>query len=241
MWLETVIADASAHLLTSRPALDYLAQRHTTLDAAVANKLGWLPADYVVPSCTREFAHYQEHKLRERLIFPLYDLLGRPVGLQTRSPTEKSYEQFTTSPGALRLFGLPLAIDAIWETEVVILVEGPFDCLAIQALLGRGAPVVASLTADIPRAAREFCWRFATTVIALLDTDAGGAAGVGKLIKSLPAGMVVTPWYPAHDPDDLVHRSGVLWRGVQSRLQGLIAERSALAARSSSPRPTTNP
>ncbi len=151
---------------------------------------------------------------RGRLIFPIFDLQGRPVAFGGRvlDDSKPKYINSPESPiyhkGGV-LFGLYQARQAMRQSGEVILVEGYFDQLALYRA---GFPqVVAScgtaLTADHARLLK----RYVQKAILLFDQDAAGRQATFKAMtalqqEGLPALVVELP--KGDDPDSFVQRQG---------------------------------
>jgi DNA primase len=150
-----------------------------------------------------------------RLLFPIHDLRGRPVGFGGRVLGDRE-PKYLNSPdsdifhkGRL-LYHLHVARQAIRKTEHAVLVEGYFDVLRL-ALAGMDhvvAPLGTGFTAD----QAQLLKRLAPRVTILFDSDAAGLratfrtadellrAGVSVAVATMPEG---------EDPDTLVQSGGV--------------------------------
>lgn len=214
-WLRQIITDARAHFPGS-PAEDYLWSRHIPAKVAIEAGVGYLPADYHV-TATEAFLQWIT---LDRLVFPLSTADGQYIGIQTRSLHQSNLRYHTfvlphtkgiDAPIFHAEHAGPILYDhARWQ---VVLVEGPVDALAVRAA---GEPcVIASLTAVIPQQTRQWCRRWAGSVLALLDMDHPGRHGVDELTK-IPDLLVSAPAYPAHDPAQL-------WTECPDHLRRLVA------------------
>lgn len=151
------------------------------------------------------------------LVFPLFDPLGAPVGLEIRrlprvvEPGRNPYADFqiTRQTGVPLAFGFPHAVPAIWETRRVILVEGVFDYFGVRAAGYAG--VLANLTAAVASPMRRFLGRHAQVVVSLLDMDPAGRTATQRLTQvGVDEGfLVVAPCYPAKDVGTLLQRGDV--------------------------------
>ena len=153
-------------------------------------------------------------RFRGRLLFPIHDLRGRVVGFGGRllGPGEPKYLNSPETPifrkGGL-LYHLHIAKGAVRKEETVVIVEGYFDVLRLQAagIENVVAPLGTALTADQAAVLR----RFAKTAILLYDSDRAGLRatfrtgdellhhGIRVRVATLPTG---------DDPDTLVQRGG---------------------------------
>ena len=159
-------------------------------------------------------------RFRDRLMFPILDLAGRPISFGGRilpgapagdNPPPK-YLNGPESPifkKGQTLYGLGLARDAIRMRERVIVVEGYLDVIALaQAGIGEVvAPLGTALTGDQLRVLK----RFTDTVIACFDgDDAGRRAAAKSFVTFVEAGLwgrgIFLP--AGDDPDTFVRMHG---------------------------------
>lgn len=155
-------------------------------------------------------------RFRGRLMFPIMNLSGKPVGFggRTLKPEEETAKYINTpqtpiyNKGNL-LYGLQLARDQIRRREECLVVEGYTDLMRLHE--GGFTHAVASsgtaLTADQARILRRFCPR-ATLIF---DGDAAGShaalrggdvllgAGLDVRVVGLPEG---------YDPDSIIRKKG---------------------------------
>jgi DNA primase len=153
-------------------------------------------------------------RFRGRLLFPIHDLRGRPVGFGGRllGPGEPKYLNSPEGPifhkGGL-LYNLHQAKNAIRKHESVILVEGYFDVirLVLAGVEHVVAPLGTALTPEHAAALR----RLAPQAVVLFDSDAAGLratfrAGDELLAHGMRVRVATMP--PGEDPDTLVQKSG---------------------------------
>lgn len=182
-WLSD-LTTAAASTLWEEPgaahARDYLAERGVDEALARAHGVGWAQVETVpVRQGTKAFAEWFPRYFYRRLVFPLRDFEGVPMGLVTRPlPAEdqpqRVYQQFYARPSEVYpfLFGLAEALPTIWERRTAIVVEGIFDYFAVRAA---GHPnVVALLTAHPSKTALRLFRRVLTHLIILTDMDDAG-------------------------------------------------------------------
>ncbi len=194
MWLDDLLGKAHTYLLTQPDAARgraYLETRGLTDDVITAHQIGWSSPSIEIGACSKEFADWFPRYWFERLVFPIKNALGQPIGLVTRplpspDPEQKrTYQQFYAYADDRYpyLYGLDQAIATIWETRQVVIVEGVFDYFAIRTV----APnTVAILTAGVPNGARRFFRRYVKRVWAVLDMDAPGRFGSYRLAGLVP-------------------------------------------------------
>ncbi|GAM09533.1 DNA primase [Geobacter sp. OR-1] len=160
---------------------------------------------------------------RNRLLFTISDLHGRPVAFGGRV-LDDSLPKYINSPespiyhkGDL-LFGLDLAKQSIREKRAAIIVEGYFDHLSLyQAGVKE---VVATCGTALTTDQVKLLHRYAAQLYTLFDSDsAGQKATVRAMDMLLPEGIpVAVIELPAgDDPDSFVKREG--GAGVLDRVQ----------------------
>lgn len=215
----------------AEPARRYLLDREFSLDAAAELGLGWAPRgdDFLVamralgiPEAVLEEAALIQRRedgswfprFRQRLLFPIHDLRGRPVGFGGRliGPGEPKYLNSPETPifhKGEQLYHLHLAKHAIRKAEHAIVVEGYFD---VQRLAIAGIEqVVAPLGTALTDAQAALLKRYTGDVILLYDSDAPGLKATFRAADALLAHGVrarVATMPEGEDPDTLVRRGG---------------------------------
>ncbi|HET9725601.1 MAG TPA: DNA primase [Gemmatimonadales bacterium] len=215
----------------ARGAREYLEGREVSLDTAAQYGLGYAPTGKTFLEAMRSLGLEEPvlleaglaarrddgtviSRFRARLLFPIHDLRGRPVGFGGRllGPGEPKYlnspENAIFHKGR-QLYNLHQAKGAIRKEETVILVEGYFDVLrlVLAGIEHVVAPLGTALTSDQATLLR----RFAPAAVLLYDSDQAGLRatfragdellrhGVRVRVATMPAG---------EDPDTLVRRGG---------------------------------
>lgn len=205
MWLDDLLGAAHDFLLThddAARARAYLETRGVTEDGWRSHGIGWSAPSISISACSKEFADWFPKFWFTRLVFPIRNALGQPIGLVTRplpspDPDQKrTYQQFYlyADDRFPYLYGLDQAMPEIWRTRQVVIVEGVFDYLALRTV----APnTVAILTAGVPNSARRFFKRYVKRVWSVLDMDAAGRFGSYRLAGLEPP-VEVRPegWQP---------------------------------------------
>lgn len=148
----------------------------------------------------------------DRLTFPWTDMAGRNVlGLGGRAvPTRRP--KYVNTPEPLfdkggSVFGIHQASAAIHQAGYAIIVEGPFDALALWTLGWTNA--VATVGAKVTPDQLALVLRLTNSVVVLLDDDEGGRRGQQALATSLQrapwpaaAEILTTTLQGAKDPGD---------------------------------------
>ncbi len=160
--------------------------------------------------------------LRNRLVFPICDALGRPVAFGGRRLNDEEEPKYLNSPEhalfhkSATLYGLHLAKQDIIRTKTAVLVEGYTDVIACHqhGATNVVAALGTALTPDHARVLKRFCER----VILVMDGDSAGQKAADRALEvfltaDLDVSMAVIP--EGRDPDDLLKREGLAgWEAV---------------------------
>jgi DNA primase len=227
------------------PARAYLASRHVNREIADRFALGYAPReiglmrshlaalgfDDVRQLDAGVLVRHEETaeprpRFRARLIFPIYDASGRPVGFGGRliAPGEPKYLNSSETPAFSKgklLYGLSWAKQAIRRDDRVLLVEGYFDAVRLVAAGVESvvAPLGTALTAD----QATLLVRYSKNVFLLYDSDSAGLkatfkAGDELLRQGATVRVVTLP--QGEDPDTYVQQHGR--SGLEARLDEAI-------------------
>jgi DNA primase len=154
-------------------------------------------------------------RFRNRLVFPIFDLRGKPIGFSGRALDEKQDPKYLNSPdtpifnkGHL-LFGMHLAKEAIKRLKYAILVEGNVDVVRCHQVGAANtvAPLGTMLTSDQAR----LLARLTDTVIIAFDSDTAGLAAAARAVDILKnEGLLVkiASLGKFKDPDELIQSEG---------------------------------
>jgi DNA primase len=149
-----------------------------------------------------------------RLLFPIHDLRGRPVGFGGRVLGDGEPKYLNSPDSELfhkgrLLYHLHAARHAIRKTEHAVLVEGYFDVLRL-ALAGVDH-VVAPLGTGFTAEQAELLRRLAPRVTLLFDSDEAGLKATFRAADELLRARVavgVATMPEGEDPDTLVKKGG---------------------------------
>jgi DNA primase len=212
-------------------AREYLAGREVPIEVAGQHGLGYAPRGRAFQNAMKELGVDEKvlleagltaarddgkvvPRFRERLLFPIHDLRGRPVGFGGRLLVagEPKYLNSPETPvfhKGKQLYNMHQAKTAIRKEESVILVEGYFDVfrLVLAGIEHVVAPLGTSLTGDQAGLLR----RFARSATLLYDSDQAGLratfrAGDELLRHGVRVRVATMP--PGEDPDSLVRGGG---------------------------------
>lgn len=182
-YLETLVA--YAHKQLSPRVWDALGSRGVSDSQISLYRVGYL--NKVLPTLegAAPFMAWasQDNRLDDVLVLPLTNALGRVLGVQLRhvDQARKGYMTYIADPRGPVLFGLGQAIDSIWRTEKVFLVEGGFDLFPVQRVLPY---TVATLTARMTNLFARFLKRFVKRVYVGYDLDSTGRDASARIVKT---------------------------------------------------------
>ncbi len=213
-------------------ARKYLAERGLSNEIIVEFKIGYAPDNW---SGLREFLTRRGldlrlatraglliekrnggfyDRFRDRIIFPIFDLKGRPVGFGGRV-LDNGLPKYLNTPEtpvfrkSEILYGLNTAYDSIRKAGRVMVVEGYMDLLALKSE-GISAVVATLGTALTPEHIRKLKG-YTAEIVVIFDSD---EAGIKAALRSLPLFLnegakgkaVVLP--SGHDPDSFIKEKG---------------------------------
>ena len=242
---------------TGAPALDYLRGRGFTDETIAKHQLGWAPGGWdqlVRQLATKRQVTPQEllevglasprqrgggvyDRFRERVIFPIRDASGHPVGLGGRILGKEGEGGADTGPKYLNSPATPLfdksrtlylidrAKTAIRKTGQAVIVEGYTD--ALMAHQAGFENVVASLGTALTPQQVALITRYAKRIALAYDVDAAGekagtfgATALEEVIRQLAAGdtgvelddVRVVRLPEGRDPDEVLRDEPDRWR-----------------------------
>ena len=188
-----------------RRGREYLERRGFTEETVSKFRLGWAPdswdalaraaarrrvadellvaAGLVVPRS--EGGGFYD-RFRNRVIFPIFDTLNRPIAFGGRTLGDDPAKYLNSPDTAVfnkshNLYGLVAAREAMTESRRVIVVEGYTDCLmAHQAGLGN---VVATLGTSLTRDHVRLLRRYVDEVLLVFDGDLAGQNAADRAVQ----------------------------------------------------------
>lgn len=213
--------------------LGYAADRWDGLALTVANRKwdrrGFELAGLIGPR--REGPGYYD-RLRHRLIFPIFDSLGRPIAFGGRKLRAEDEPKYLNSPEtaifnkSATLYGLHLAKKSIIDSHVAVIVEGYTDVIACHQ--AGQTNVVATLGTALTAQHVTELRRYAQKVVLVYDGDEAGQKAADRAVEvfltgSLDVAIAVLP--DRLDPDELLK----LPDGVERWQQAISQATDALA------------
>lgn len=167
---------------------------------------------------------------RGRIMIPLLDPQGRPVGFTARQLTEdKNAPKYINTPSTVlydksrQVFGLSLAKDAIRKSGFVVVVEGNLDVVAShQAGIKQ---VVASAGTALTSYHLKSLQRFTGDIRLCFDDDRAGQDAAERAIplaQSLGVDLSIVSIPSGKDPDELIKQDPKIWLNVIEQQQYMI-------------------
>jgi DNA primase len=229
-WWEQQLERGSAEV---RVAREYLAKREITDETRKTFVLGYAPdswdalsgylkrkgASQLQIDCSGLVVKKEEggsyDRFRGRLIFPVFDIQGRPIAFGGRTLKSDEDAKYINSPETAaytkgrNLFGLNLTRDEIRRLGYAVLVEGFLDLIIPYQFGIRNA--VASLGTALTPEQVKLLARFARKVVVNYDGDRPGVQAAKRAIEILLAEdlEVKVLVLPANaDPDEFIRTFG---------------------------------
>jgi DNA primase len=227
------------------PAREYLAERKISRAVADDFGLGFAPREIGLMRTYMNSLGFDDTRLvetglliapeqgaeprprfRNRLMFPIHDVLGRNVGFGGRllGPGEPKYLNSADSPvfskGKL-LWGLNRSRNAIRRADRALVVEGYFD--AMRLMSSGIEEVIAPMGTALTEAQVGMLRKYSRNVFLLYDSDSAGLkatfrAGDELLRQGFSVRVVTLP--PGEDPDTFVLEHGA--EGMEAELSKSI-------------------
>ncbi len=189
-------------------------------------------------------------KFRNRIMFPIRDVMGKMCGFGARIMDPNDIPKFLNSPQTVLfdkgrlLYGLDAARKAIRAQEQAVIVEGYLDVIALHqcGFTNAVSPMGTALTEDQLRLLKRFTRR----IVLALDADAAGekatlrglelareamdhadelvfdARGLLRHEARLQADVRVTTLPPGQDPDDVVLADPQEWDRVVKAAKPIV-------------------
>ncbi len=172
--------------------------------------------------------------LRNRLVFPILDQIGRPIafgGRKLRDEDDPKYLNTPESPAFNKsetLYGYEQARNTIQRTGIILVVEGYTDVIACHqhGFTNAVAPLGTAFTESHIKRAKDLAQRG----VQVFDNDSAGQKAADRaaaiFLRTGIEAMVATPPAnsPAKDPDELFkHEGGIeMFRTMIDSAQSII-------------------
>jgi len=159
---------------------------------------------------------------RDRVMIPLLDPQGRPVGFTARQlKDDRNSPKYINTPATIlydkgrQVFGLSQAKEAIRKSGFAVIVEGNLDVVAShQAGIKQ---VVASAGTALTAYHLKSIQRFTGDVRLAFDADRAGQTAAERIIpiaQELGVDLSIVSLPNGKDPDDLIKQDPKLWENV---------------------------
>lgn len=242
------------HLSLSRnkPALDYLRQERGLSAQAIKDyQLGYAPQswDALTGLLSKKGFSYDQMVLagvaarkqgktsaydmfRGRVVFPIFDSQGRPVGFSGRVlPGDEAGAKYINTPQtpiynkSTAIYGLTQAKESIREHDEVVIVEGNMDVVALHDAGSR--QVVACSGTALTAEQLKILARLTKNIKICFDQDVAGIKATQRALalahqadKSIE--LRVISFDDAKDPDELVKKDKALWGQAVTSAQSAV-------------------
>lgn len=204
MFLDAMAMTLHGSIFRYEPAMSYLASRGVTEEEIRLYKIGYSRIISVPREESPEYETFikqtdKGRKFENKIIFPIFDVLGRVLGLFGRAIDSKEFKFFLTKEGKHigALLGLHQALNYIYDTEKVFVVEGPFDLLSFRKVFPN---TVSSITAGLYENQYRMLNMYAKTIVTVFDSDTAGREAAEKALNRWKNIVNVNLGY--HDPND---------------------------------------
>ena len=185
--VKRIIQAAKSNLKRDTKAWKYLRSRGVTEKQIGEYDLGCFSEDewppYVDEGESEEGDRYRDWsargvKLKNQIVFPLRNALGQSLGFMLRNPdiSNRGYREFRVrrAKACEVFFGIREAVDVMWKTGKVYLVEGHLDLFPVRRVF---APTLCVGTAELDPDQCRFLRRIVDEVYFLFDNDYQGQEG----------------------------------------------------------------
>lgn len=156
---------------------------------------------------------------RARVLFPIFDSQGRPVGFSGRVlPGDDGGAKYINTPQtpiynkSTAIYGLMQAKEAIRSSDEVVIVEGNMDVVGLRDA-GFEQVVACSGTALTSEQLKVLS-RLTKNIKICFDQDVAGVKAAQRAIElaqGIEIKLEVVTFNDAKDPDELIHKDKTLW------------------------------
>ncbi len=195
--------------------LGYAKQQRNDLVKAATHQ-GWTVQQLVDAGLIKNEEHGPQDRFWNRILFPINNTQGVPVGFGGRSLSNEHQPKYLNSPGTVLynkskiLFNLDKARQSITRTQSALLVEGYMDVLMLQQ---NGIEnVIASSGTSLSEEHASLLKRYTPEVVIVFDGDASGLQAAQRGLQRLIAEEIrvrIALMPAGDDPDSYVKENGV--------------------------------
>lgn len=181
-WLDELVSYAEGQL--DDRVREALWSRGASDEQIALFKVGYLDRNLPDIELPKEFLKWSDGgaKLVDGFVFPLTNTQGEIKGIQMRSvDRDKSgYMDFFLDRFEPVFFGLGQAMESVWSTESLVIVEGTFDFFPVQRFFPNSVP---TLTANVSEIFVRTLRRLVRQVYSFYDNDPAGIKANRKLVE----------------------------------------------------------
>lgn len=185
MFLDSIAASLNSAIHRYDNVVSYLASRGVSEKEIDEYKLGYskflsIPEDSHEDRKRFVDETWRGKKFENKIVFPLQDAMGRVIGMSGRAVDTKLFKTFVTAEAKYTgcyFYGLFQALQAIYESGLAYVVEGPFDCHALRKAFPN---TVASMTSGIYANQHDFLLCYCKKIVTVFDDDKPGQEGAEK-------------------------------------------------------------
>lgn len=195
--------------------LGYAKQQRSDLVKA-ATQQGWTVEQLVNAGLIKNEEHGPQDRFWNRILFPINNTQGVPVGFGGRSLSAEHQPKYLNSPGTILynksriLYNLDKAKQSITRNQSALLVEGYMDVLMLQQ---NGIEnVIASSGTSLSEEHAALLKRYTSEVVIVFDGDASGLQATQRGLQRLIAQGIrvrIALMPKGDDPDSFVKENGV--------------------------------
>ncbi|MFW5775175.1 MAG: DNA primase, partial [Chitinivibrionales bacterium] len=154
-------------------------------------------------------------RFRNRIMFPIFDIAGRPIAFGGRAMTDEEQPKYLNSPETAlfnksrTLYGMHVARQAVKQSGTLLVVEGYMDVLSLYQAGIRNC--VATSGTALTEQHGQLMRRFAQRMVLVFDGDGAGRRAAIRAVHvlspmNLDVRVLLLP--PEHDPDTFVQQHG---------------------------------
>ncbi|HEU0050527.1 MAG TPA: DNA primase [Patescibacteria group bacterium] len=171
-------------------------------------------------------------RFRDRVMFPIFDVHGNPVGFTGRILTEnKSEAKYVNTPETVLykksavLYGLDKAKGEIRQNDLAVIVEGNMDVVSSHQF--GIANVIASSGTALTQEQLTLLKRFTTNLAIAFDADAAGQAATLRgldlaRVQDFSIKIITLPPGAGKDPDEAVRKNPQIWKDAIKDAVGIM-------------------
>ncbi|MFH1598541.1 MAG: DNA primase [Patescibacteria group bacterium] len=234
---------------SAKIAREYLAERDVNEETITSFKLGFAPEDWERLNDFLKKKGFKEEdiflsgltiksekgtgqydRFRKRLMFPINDVHGNPIGFTGRIlESNEEAAKYVNTPQTLIynkstvIYGLDRAKQAIKSEKLAVMVEGNMDVLASHQ--AGVLNVVASSGTALTEGQINLIKRYSPNIAIAFDADLAGEGAAKRgielaMLSGLNVRVITLPY--GKDPDECIKKSVQLWKDAIVNNQSIM-------------------